>query len=92
MLMHRTGATALRVLIVCAYNVTGKGVLAAVLLHTMDNVSWQLFPGAGSTYDPAYVAPITVAVAILAHAWTMRVVSRRPAVDPGPLLQGSQER
>jgi hypothetical protein len=74
-------------MIVCAYNVTGQGVLAAVLLHAMDNVSWQLFPGAGSTYDPAYVAPITVVVAMLAYAWTTRVLSRRHAVDPAPLPQ-----
>ena len=75
-LWHRMGSVALRVLLVCAYNVTGKGMLAVLLMHTMDNVSWQLFPNSGSHYDPAFVAPITVAAAIVAVAWSIRLLSR----------------
>lgn len=75
-LWHRMGSVALRVLLVCAYNVTGKGMLAVLLMHTMDNVSWQLFPNSGSHYDPAFVAPITVAAAVVGVVWSIRLLSR----------------
>ena len=60
---HRLGAIALRVLIVWAYNNSRKSVLAAVILHAMDNVAWQLTPINGSHYDPAVTAPITALAA-----------------------------
>jgi len=44
---------ALRVLIVWAYNNTGKSVFAASLFHAMINMSVFLFPNYGSHYDPA---------------------------------------
>lgn len=49
---HSVYSVALRVLIVWTYNATGKGVLAASLVHTIDNVSWSLFPNNGSHLDP----------------------------------------
>jgi hypothetical protein len=49
---HRVGTVATRVLIVWAYNNTGKNILAAVLLHASGNVGWQLTPVNGSHYDP----------------------------------------
>lgn len=69
---HRAGSVALRVLLVCAYVATGRGMLAVLLMHTLDNVSWQLFPNGGSHYDPAFVAPITIGAALVAVAWVTR--------------------
>lgn len=74
---HRSGAGALRVLIAWAYNNTGKSVLAAVLVHAMDNVSWQLTPINGSNYDPAFTAPITaLSAASVALLWGPRTLAR----------------
>ena len=44
-------AMAARVLTVWLYNGTGKSVFAAVLFHTMLNLSWMLFPVYGSFFD-----------------------------------------
>ena len=43
---------ATRVLFVWLYNNTGKSVFAAILFHTMINVSNYMFPNYGSHYDP----------------------------------------
>ena len=55
----------LRILIVWLYNNMGRNLLAAILLHTMDNVSWSLFPNYGSHYDPVITGRITCLMAIL---------------------------
>ena len=60
---HRSGAVALRVLIAWAYNNTERSVLAAALLHTSDNVGWQLMEINGGLYDPMITTPLTVATA-----------------------------
>jgi membrane protease YdiL (CAAX protease family) len=74
---HRFGAVALRVLIVWAYNNTGRSVLAAVLLHATDNVSWQLTPINGSQYDPALTAPITAGAAVIVtFLWGTKTLAR----------------
>ncbi len=49
---HSLSAVALRIIIVWLFANTGGSVLVAVLFHTMINVSWALFPTAGSYYDP----------------------------------------
>lgn len=49
---HSVYSVALRVLIVWCFNHTGKSVFATILVHTMDNVSWSLFPNNGSHLDP----------------------------------------
>jgi membrane protease YdiL (CAAX protease family) len=73
---HRFGAVGLRVLIAWAYNNTAASVLAAVLVHAMDNVSWQLTPINGSHYDPAVTAPITWLVAsTVAFVWRPRTLA-----------------
>jgi uncharacterized protein len=45
-------AVAMRIIIVWLFENTGKSILIAVLFHMMFNVSWALFPIAGSFYDP----------------------------------------
>ena len=71
------GTLALRVLTVWIYNNTGRSVFAAALFHAMCNVSWQLFPNAGSAYDPRIVAPIEAAAAIIvALVWGARTLTR----------------
>jgi membrane protease YdiL (CAAX protease family) len=56
---------ATRVLLVWLYNNTGKSVFAAALCHAMVNVSWQLFPNAGSHYDPRIIGLITALAAVI---------------------------
>ncbi len=58
-------SVALRILIVWIYNNTGKNLLAAILVHTMDNVSWSLFPNYGSHYDPLVTGAITCLTALI---------------------------
>lgn len=62
---HSLQGVALMVLIVWSYNKTGKSVLAAILLHTMDNVSWSLFPNYGSGFDPSVTGIITIIAAFI---------------------------
>jgi uncharacterized protein len=45
-------AVAMRIIIVWLFENTRKSILIAVLFHMMFNVSWALFPVAGSFYDP----------------------------------------
>lgn len=52
----------LRVVIVWLYNNTGKSVFAAVLVHTMANLSAFLFPNYGSHYDPTITSVFIFAV------------------------------
>jgi len=74
---QRLGGCALRILIAWVYNNTGRSVLAAVLLHTVDNLSWQLTPVGGSHYDPALNAPVTAAVAVIVtYLWGPRTLAR----------------
>jgi membrane protease YdiL (CAAX protease family) len=64
---QRGFSVALRVLIVWLYNNAGKSLLAAILVHDMDNVSvFTLFPyDGGSHYIPAITAALTAVVAAL---------------------------
>jgi uncharacterized protein len=59
------GTVASRVIIVWLYDNTGRSVFAASLYHAMSNLCWQLFPNAGSHYDPRVTSPLIVAVAAL---------------------------
>lgn len=68
---------AARVLIVWLYNNTGRSVLAAILFHTMINLSWSLFPNYGSHYDPAVTGSIATATAIIVtFLWGAKTLSR----------------
>ncbi len=46
------GTVTSRVIIVWLYDNTGKSVFVAALFHTMMNLTWQLFPINGSSFDP----------------------------------------
>lgn len=75
---HGLETVASRVLMVWLYNATGGSVLATVLYHDVDNVSWLMFPNVGSHYDPRISGPITALVAaIVAIAWGPRTLGRR---------------
>lgn len=62
---HSLYSIALRILIVWIYNNTGKSVFAAIMVHTMDNVSWSLFPNFGTAYDPLFTAIFAGLAAVL---------------------------
>ena len=62
---HSLQGVALMVLIVWSYNQTGQSVLAAILVHAMDNVSWSLFPNYGSGFDPFVTGMVTVITAVI---------------------------
>jgi membrane protease YdiL (CAAX protease family) len=67
---HSLYSVALRILIVWMYNNTGMSVFAATLVHTMDNVSWSLFPNYGSGFNPlvaGVIAWLIAASVILAY-------------------------
>ena len=69
---------ALRVIVVWLYNNTGKSVFAAALFHTTINVTWQLFPIQGSSFDPRVTGAITAFVAaIVIGVWGPRTLARR---------------
>lgn len=70
---------ALRVLIVWLYNNAGKSLLAAILVHDMDNVSvFTVFPNdGGSYYIPAITATLTAVVAVLVtFLWGPKTLAR----------------
>lgn len=63
-------AVALRVIIVWLFESTGGSILIAVLFHTMINLSWALFPVAGSYYNPLVTFVIlAIAVGAIASLW-----------------------
>lgn len=67
----------LRILIVWLYNNTGKSVIAAILFHTMINVSDTLFPNNGSHYNPAITGVIiAVAACIVTFLWGSKTLAR----------------
>ena len=70
------GTVARRVLIVWLYLNAGHRTVAAVLLHTMDNVSVFAFPVYGSHYDPTVTGLVVVAGAALVVALWGRTLAR----------------
>lgn len=56
---------AMRIIIIWIYNRTGKNVLAAIVYHAVDNVSWSLFPNLSSHYDPAVTGLISWGVVLM---------------------------
>lgn len=58
-----------RVVIVWLYYNTGRSVFATIVLHTMSNVSWTLFPNKGSHYDPVVTGVIMSVLAVVVTVW-----------------------
>lgn len=75
------GTIALRVIITWLYNNTRRSVLTAALFHMTINVTWLLFPVAGSYYNPGVTGAIlTVVAALVVVGWGPRTLVRRLAV------------
>ena len=74
---HSLYSVGLRILIVWVYNNTQKSVFVAILVHTVDNVSWTLFPNYGSHFDP-FIAFIimTIVVAIVIFVWSHKTLAQ----------------
>jgi membrane protease YdiL (CAAX protease family) len=66
-----------RILIVWLYNNTGKSVSAAVLYHTMYNVSTLLLPNFGLHYDPLITSVLAAIAAItVTFLWGPKTLAR----------------
>ena len=74
---HGAATVAMRILIVWLYNNTGKSVFAAILFHTMINVSVFIYPNYGSGYDPFITFIIlAIAAAIVTFLWGSETLAR----------------
>ncbi len=73
------GTVTSRVIITWLYNNTGRSVFVAALFHTMQNLTWQLFPVNGSYYDPCVTSLIITFIAVVV-VWGPRTLVRAPAV------------
>ena len=58
-LLQSGKTVAMRMVIVWIYNRSGKNVIAGILYHTADNVSWSVFPNYGSHYHPLITGVLT---------------------------------
>jgi hypothetical protein len=66
------------VLIVWLYNNTGRSVFAATLCHASANLSWQLFPVHGSSWDPRINGLLVAGVAaIVILVWGPKTLTGR---------------
>lgn len=75
------GTVASRVIITWLYNNTGRSVFVAAIYHTMQNLTWQLFPINGSYYDPRVTSLITASVAVVVVVvWGPITLTRAPDV------------
>jgi hypothetical protein len=71
------GTVGLRVLTVWIYNNTSKSVFAAAVFHAVCNVSWQLFPIAGSAYDARVTGPLEALAAVtVVIVWGAETLAR----------------
>jgi uncharacterized protein len=70
-------AVSIRLLTVWLYNSTGKSLFAAIVFHSMNNLSFALFPNYGSHWDPAVAGVITEIVAVIVtFLWGPRTLAR----------------
>lgn len=75
------GTVSLRVLHVWLYNNTGRSVFGQALLHASSNLAWQLFPTAGSHYDPAFTGPLLfIAAVVVTLVWGPHSLARHRQV------------
>ena len=71
---HSLSAVALRIIIVWLFENTDGSMIVAVLFHAMINLSWALFPVAGSYYDPLVTFIIlAIASGLIAIRWKQKV-------------------
>jgi membrane protease YdiL (CAAX protease family) len=71
------GAVALRTLTVWLYNNTGQSLFAAIVFHTMSNVSFAASPTYGPHWNPAVSGAITAIVAmIVTFLWGPKTLAR----------------
>jgi uncharacterized protein len=69
---HSLCAVALRIIIVWLFENAGGSLLVTVLFHTMINLTWALFPVAGSYYDP-FVTFVILSLAVgVIVLWSLR--------------------
>jgi uncharacterized protein len=67
---HGLSTVALRFIIVWLFESTSKSILIAVVFHAMINLTWALFPIAGSFYDPFITFTIlVVVVGLISTKW-----------------------
>jgi len=84
-LWHRLSTVAFRILIVWVYNNAGRSVLAAIVFHAVNNVSWALFPNAGSYYDPLVTFMVTLpVVGFVVAGWDPETLTRFRLGRSGP--------
>lgn len=66
-----------RILYVWLYNNTGKSVFSAAMFHSIENVSWSLFPNHTSHYSPFVTCVVTAAIAaIVVYGWGAKTLAR----------------
>ncbi|HZE37806.1 MAG TPA: type II CAAX endopeptidase family protein [Stackebrandtia sp.] len=68
----------LRMFIVWVYARRGGCVSAAIGIHALSNVSWNLFPNNSSHYDPAYTSVVLAALVAAVAAFGGRRTRRAP--------------
>ena len=74
---QRLNTVAFRILIVWVYNNAGRSVFVATLFHAVNNVSWALFPNAGSHYDPLVTFMVTLpVVGFVVAGWDPETLTR----------------
>lgn len=72
-----------RIIIVWLYNNTGKSLFAAILYHSMNNVSTILFTSFGLIYDPMFTTVILIAIALtVTLLWGSKTLARYRYVGP----------
>ena len=72
---YSLSAVAMRIIIVWLFECSGSGILVAVLFHMMINVSWTLFPVAGSYYDP-FITFVLLAISAGLIVWLWRLSTK----------------
>lgn len=66
-----------RILYVWLYNNTGKSVFSAAMFHSIENVSWSLFPNHTSHYSPVVTCVVTATVAsVVVYGWGAKTLAR----------------
>jgi hypothetical protein len=79
---HRLGTVCIRILTLWIYNNTGKSVFATTLFHTMNNLSWVMFPNYGSHYNPAVTTPLFLLIVVaVVYLWRPKTLSQYRFAD-----------